>query len=341
MDYWGVNIAYAKAGAIWIAESSGTNGQDKWQTLTRTMHEEGICFSEVSAAEAQMLAGDVIRFNETERLFHEPEVLLFDPLVVRLALYEALECQGVHVLENTEILGSTQAADGAITAFHTAGTDIKCTHAVNATGAWSSGLLANTASAAVPVALQPVFVANWLVTPRHVSEGFPVIADFVNFAYFRRWTDGSLHMHHPRSRGAEPVASAFRRASAGESPDTIREAGNCTALASQVNDFEARVTHRFPALSPVFAGGYNSYFDITPDLKFILGQDTHIPNLYHCLGGGQAFKYAPIFGEIVSDLIVHDQVQDPEIDISTFSITRFAPGAINAAALPESIAYAL
>jgi hypothetical protein len=31
-----------------------------------------------------------------------------------------------------------------------------------------------------------------------------------------------------------------------------------------------------------------SYFDITPDLKFILGKDDHVANLFHVLGAGIA-----------------------------------------------------
>jgi glycine/D-amino acid oxidase-like deaminating enzyme len=53
----------------------------------------------------------------------------------------------------------------------------------------------------------------------------------------------------------------------------------------------------------VYGSGYRSYFDITPDLKFILGPDHRVPNLVHCLGAGQAFKYAPVFGEIIADFV--------------------------------------
>jgi glycine/D-amino acid oxidase-like deaminating enzyme len=83
------------------------------------------------------------------------------------------------------------------------------------------------------------------------------------------------------------------------------------------------------ALEPVYAGGYQSFFDITPDLKFILGKDTKAPNLFHCLGAGQALKYAPVFGEVIADLVTKDRIQDTQIDISEFSIARFNDKAIS------------
>ncbi|NIM21679.1 MAG: FAD-binding oxidoreductase, partial [Candidatus Latescibacteria bacterium] len=38
--------------------------------------------------------------------------------------------------------------------------------------------------------------------------------------------------------------------------------------------------------------------------KFILGPDHRVPNLVHCLGAGQSFKYTPVFGEIIADFVV-------------------------------------
>lgn len=69
-----------------------------------------------------------------------------------------------------------------------------------------------------------------------------------------------------------------------------------------------------------------SYFDITPDIKFILGPDSRISNLLHCLGAGQALKYAPIFGELLSELILEDKTQ--EFDLSEFSIRRFTENSL-------------
>ena len=91
-----------------------------------------------------------------------------------------------------------------------------------------------------------------------------------------------------------------------------------------------KVENRFPKVGKaIYAGGYQSFFDITPDLKFILGKDTKAPNLFHCLGAGQALKYAPVFGEIIADLVTKGRSQDAQIDISEFSIARFKDKSIS------------
>ena len=64
-----------------------------------------------------------------------------------------------------------------------------------------------------------------------------------------------------------------------------------------------------------------SYFDITPDLKFILGRDSKVSNLFHCLGSGQGFKYAPVFGELIADCITNEGKFLDEVE--EFAISRF------------------
>ena len=56
----------------------------------------------------------------------------------------------------------------------------------------------------------------------------------------------------------------------------------------------------------VYASGYRSFFDITPDLRFILGQDSKYTNLFHNLGSGQAMKYSPVLGESVAEEIMNE-----------------------------------
>jgi hypothetical protein len=41
------------------------------------------------------------------------------------------------------------------------------------------------------------------------------------------------------------------------------------------------------------------------------------------LGAGQALKYAPIFGEIIAELIIEGSLSSNSIDIKEFSIARF------------------
>ena len=74
---------------------------------------------------------------------------------------------------------------GNIISLHTNQGKIGCENIVNATGGWSSDLFASI-DIHIPVALEPVYAANFLVSSQDVTESLPIIADFVNRAYFRR-----------------------------------------------------------------------------------------------------------------------------------------------------------
>ena len=323
-ELWGVSVPYKVAGAVWIAAHGG-GADDKWNALEQSMRREGIEFRGITLDEAQAITESVVEFKNSERMYHEPNVLLFNPAEVRAAFARGFEKYGVYLRENTRVLDINFESNGETLAVHTTAGDINCTRVINASGAWAARLFATgNTPVNIPVALQPVYVTNWLTSPRDLPEDYPVIADFCNLAYFRRWDDGALHMHHPRRRDRQSISAAFVRAAVGEHPDTIFDSGNYTAAAHQLSDFKALLAKRMPSLSnALYAGGFNSYFDVTPDLQFILGRDQTYPSLIHCLGGGQAFKYTPVLGEIVSDLAVHDSLQDDEIDIKPFSIERF------------------
>ncbi len=105
-------------------------------------------------------------------------------------------------------------------------------------------------------------------------------------------------------------------------PDSIYDVDHLNLPQQTVDDYAIKISNRFPKIeTPVFIGGYVSFFDITPDLNFILGNDDKIDNLIHCLGAGQALKYAPIFGEIIADIAINGASKKHNID--EFSIKRF------------------
>jgi glycine/D-amino acid oxidase-like deaminating enzyme len=156
------------------------------------------------------------------------------------------------------------------------------------------------------VSVEPVHVVNRLTSNREIEDAFPIIADYINLAYFRLWRDNDIHMHQPRKRAVRETARAFA-----ESPlavigaDFINDPTNQGLGYTQIKVYEEIARHRFNNIDQtVYGSGYRSYFDITPDLKFILGPDHRVPNLVHCLGAGQAFKYTPVFGEIIADFVV-------------------------------------
>jgi glycine/D-amino acid oxidase-like deaminating enzyme len=326
-----VAIPFEQPGAIWIADNMDGNVENAWVTLEQSMQKEAIDFAMMSHKAVLDLSQQAVRTVPDEIYYYEPEVLQLDSPEILNAMQTAVKKNGVDVYEHCEVFDFKIDSQGCIATIDTSQGKFIADHVVNACGGWSSELFAGI-GLTIPVALQPVYVANFLVSVNDIPESMPIIADFVNQAYFRRWRGSILHMHQPRRRQGKDIASSFCRATMNpDGANVIYDALSFNVYHQQLEEYVAKVTNRFPKMGkPVYAGGYHSFFDITPDLKFILGVDNHVDNLFHCLGAGQALKYAPIFGELIADLIIEKQITADRINIDEFSISRFLDKDISA-----------
>lgn len=304
-NVWGVPASFDACGAIWIAKDNGQTGNAKWDSLERQMQETGVEFQQISASDARAALPDFVNLYDGEVYYMEPGALQFDPSVVRNLLYQGLDTNQLEVREKTEVTAFERGRDGSISAVLTEdGERLECQHVINAAGPWSPAIFAGL-GLSIPVSVEPVHVVNWLTSNREIRETFPIIADYINLAYFRLWRDNEIHMHQPRKRAIRETARAFA-----ENPltligaDFIVDPTNQGLGYTQIKVYEEIARRRFKNIDKtVYGSGYRSYFDITPDLKFILGPDHRVPNLVHCLGAGQAFKYTPVFGEIIADFV--------------------------------------
>ena len=324
-DYWNVNIVPEQPGAIWIAKNDKKESAKTWKELEKSLGKVNIDFSQIQSKEIKSLTNNSIRINEKDELyFYEPNAMLFDPIEVRNAMYEAIEINNINLKENTKVIGFELNPSNKIKKIKTNHGTIEAENVINAAGGWSSQIF-DSINVKIPVSLQPVYVSNWLVSKKKLSENFPIIADYINLSYFRTWRNGELHVHQPRDRSPSAIARSFaEEPTSMKGADVFFDSSNYTASYSETNKYQEMIRDRFPHSGPyIFNGGYISFFDITPDLKFILGDDKDISNLYHCLGAGQAFKYAPIFGEILSDLILQKKSKIKNFNLEEFSIKRF------------------
>ena len=322
-DLWGVPAAFDACGAIWIARDNGSGGNPKWDSLERRMQEVDIDFRKVSSRETRDMLPSFVKLYDDELYYLEPGALQFDPSAFRNVLYEALDKNAVDVREKSEVVGFERAEDGSIAAVRTAdGERLECAHVVNAAGPWSPAIFAPL-GISVPVSVEPVSVVNWLTSYSEIEGFFPIIADYINLAYFRLWRDNEIHMHQPRKRVARETARAFAESPLGViGADLVSDPTNQGLGYSQIRIYEEIARHRFRNIDQsIYGSGYKSYFDITPDLKFILGPDYRVSNLVHCLGAGQAFKYTPVFGEIIADFVCGGTEYAPLA--AEFSISRF------------------
>lgn len=324
-NLWGVDIPFEQPGAIWIGESSQTTiTTNKWQLLEKAMQKENIILQLISRNDVTDLCNGAIRVDPDEIYLYEPDVLQLDSSEILNAMQNAAKINQIELIEHCQVYDFECDSHGNINTLLTNQGKIGWENIVNATGGWSSDLFASI-DIHIPVALEPVYAANFLVSSQDIPASLPIIADFVNRAYFRRWHGSILHMHQPRSRLGNAIARSFSRAMMNpQGANVIYDDSSFSVNHQQLDHYFLKVENRFPKLGKaIYAGGYQSFFDITPDLKFILGKDTKAPNLFHCLGAGQALKYAPVFGEIIADLVTKGRSQDAQIDISEFSIARF------------------
>lgn len=319
---WGISAEYETNGAVWIARAEEDGGSASWEALAETMDGLDIEFRQIDREEAQEICTQNVILHDDEVYFFEPDAMQFDPAKFRHALYAALDANDIEVMENTAVAGFETNDDDGIKSVITSKGTVTCDFVVNAAGAWSPSVFSSL-GISIPVSVEPVHVVNWLTSEHEISGSIPIIADYVNFAYFRLWRDGELHMHQPRRRSIRETARAFAESHLNViGADFMNDPNNQGLGYSQIRVYEDIARNRFRGIDKnVYSSGYRSYFDITPDLRFILGPDTRVGNLIHCLGSGQAFKYTPVFGEIVADCITREgEYYD---DIEEFSIARF------------------
>jgi glycine/D-amino acid oxidase-like deaminating enzyme len=90
--------------------------------------------------------------------------------------------------------------------------------------------------------------------------------------------------------------------------------------ASQLVAARAFLRRRFPALAEApFLGGEVCQYENSPDSHFIVDRHPAAPNVWIVGGGsGHGFKMGPALGEMVSRLVLSDDMPDPQWRLSRF-----------------------
>lgn len=319
--YWGITASYEKTGAVWIVAKPKTpEDRDPWQEISNNMKALKIDFEEIDRDNVQSLTKDIIHTDEHERYFYEPQAIQLNVSDLTESISDAIMLTNVDVHESTEIT-KIGCNENGISQIATSKGVFEPGKVINAAGAWSSKIF-ESCGLVIPVTLEPVCVGKWLVGNSKLNHQTPIIADYVNKAYFRRMPGSIIHMHQPRERITTKIASNFLEKEKNLLANNIYDVEHLNLSQDTVDTYAQKIKNRFPKIeTPVFIGGYMSFFDITPDLNFILGNDDKIHNLIHCLGAGQALKYAPIFGKIIAEVAIDGESK--QFNIDEFSIKRF------------------
>lgn len=237
----------------------------------------------------------------------EPDSGYADGYATTASFAAAARREGVEIWEGTpaeRILTENAKITGLLT---TRGS-IKSTRVLVAAGPWTPHLMA-TAGITVPIQASRQQVVH-LEPPAEFGRLEVVIEDMTQGFYAR-----------PESRSSVLAGILEEEAEQIVSADGFSQ-GVDFEFVTRVSNLWA---HRYPGASEAAVrGGYASVYDITPDWQPVLGAVEGVGGLFIAAGfSGHGFKLGPALGECLAALIMGDR---PEIDISTFALSRFATG---------------
>ncbi len=316
---WGQGLPLSRCGSIWITPQ---DEGPRWSDLESSLGSQGIDFFEISHREVHRLGNRKLRLEAGERVYYEPNALAIKPDDLARTVIESIQSCGVDTREHCEVQGFLSDGEDAIHTVLTSQGSFHCENVVNACGPWSQHLLRQF-DIAVPVRLEQVLVGNWKVPGLQLADDEPLIADMTSGHYFRAWADGEVHMHSRRRVESSFISNKFNVAA--KQPEEVLNSrtDESAQLERDVRAYSRKIQGRFDVEGEGIScsrAGYR-YFDITPDHRFILGSDNTIQNLYHCVGAGQAMKYAPIFGQLLAKEICGESMSSRFHE--DFSIARF------------------
>ena len=157
---WGLDMELDEFGAIWIAKKNSDGENPAWADLSDRMSKIELIFQEIDTNSATQKCGETLLTDENESYFYEPAAFQLDPSILRSTLYDAIDENGVVLMEKTEVdTILTRGKD--IIGITTNNGKLDAKNFVNATGAWSSQLFSKI-GLKIPVTIEPVSVVNWM-----------------------------------------------------------------------------------------------------------------------------------------------------------------------------------
>lgn len=186
-------------------------------------------------------------------------------------------------------------------------------------GAWTSKLLHMPSTPLVPKRV-PV---HWIKAPddRHLHLGhFPV-----NFWQVPTGKSSGPDQAYrefyalPMIGPASKIKVAFHNELSDCDPDTLVR----DVLPGELEKIKAVISQFLPGLDRYPISSDVCLYTMTPDGHFYLGKRPGSNNVFGAALAGHGFKFAPVLGEILADIMAD---LSPLVDIKLFSPNRFNPG---------------
>jgi sarcosine oxidase, subunit beta len=295
------NVMFSQRGHLTLAHNDGSLRTMHWRAEVNKL--QGVDSSVIGPEEIKKLVPYMDTSADTRypilgALYHPPGGIIRHDAVV-WGYARAADAYGVHIHQNTEVVGIDVRA-GRVVGVDTAdGQRISTPVVVNCTAGWST-LVSDLAGVAMPVQTFPLQAA--------VTEPVKPFLDTVVVS-------GTLHTYVSQTDRGELVFGA--------SVDPFASYSTRGSL-EFVEGLAGHVLELMPALSKMrLLRQWAGLCDMTPDYSPIMGP-TPVEGFYVDVGWGTyGFKAGPVSGEAMADCIAHQR--PPEI-ISAFGLERFEAG---------------
>lgn len=246
--------------------------------------------------------------DHSEAIYQPDGAVMFADRAVQ-TYWDLAEAHGANTRTNTRIT-ALDVTKRVVTLHTEHGEMLTGSRLLIAAGGWLNKLLAPlgvTLPLTVTQEQVGFFASKDPARYRHTAGAFPVVLDYhsdpIHYSLPQIDVPGlKAGWHHA---GAEIDADA---------PQPLS-----TAITSGI---EKWVGERFPYLEPIPFKTLSCLYVDTPDLHFIIDRLPTIPEIVVAAGfSGHGFKFAPILGEGLADLLTD---REPALDLSLFALGRFA-----------------
>ncbi len=249
------------------------------------------------------------RLDDFAAFAYEPRGGYGDASQTAFAYGHQARSAGARISRHTPVAELLTAGRGVRGVRCADGTTLEADAVVVAAGPWSPTLL-DRLGVRFPVLAERV---GLVMVDTGVPLGrAPVFSDLVSLQYVRPERSGGLLMgnsDHSRPEYADP----------GHYSDSVDAAG----LERVIDKLE----HRFPGFTePGITGSYAGCYDVTPDYNPVIGH-TPVDGLFLAAGfSGHGFKISPAVGDLMADIVLDGDSNDPDIRAKDFRLSRFEEG---------------
>ena len=293
----GGQSGFVNTGYIVVVNKSDEKGLNH---NLRMQQELGI---NTSAIDTEQL-GDIapmIYITGDELLAWEPDSGYADSYMVTTSFANRAREMGADIYLRNPVTG-IEISNGAVKSVTTPDCTIETPKVIICSGPWSKEIM-NAVGVEVPLSTVRHQIAT-IARPVDRIPNHPIIGDIA------------------QSFSLRPEGTSMTLIGFGED-DAEVDSYNQGVDLDNIPSVLSRLIHRMPDMDQAyFRGGWSGLFTITPDWHPILDEIPGVKGLYCAVGfSGHGFKLAPSIGEVMSKLVVGDEISS--IYINQLRFTRF------------------